>query len=483
MKKAFLILLISLSVYSQESTTLSLKETNTFKQKGRSYNILDIHRLNPEKLMASRYGNTYINFETFDNDFNLLSVNTVKRSSNEKISGHFIYKKMLHVFTVDMAKKNHKVYCYTYDSDTNTYSKKLLFEDSVEKNKTIFELWHDWKANVAISPNGKYFCMATKNESKNKNSYLIRVFDTETKSFLFERTYFESATKHYNNYALSIDNNAIIYTLATNSQEVTSNGLKEYELIYSLFKINENSTDILKLNFGKHKLSEVEMVKLDTNIKIIGFYSDSKSYLKDGICSIVIDLDRFKIIKDEFSPFPTQLLKDVLGDKYDKYKSYINLSIDNVIQDPNGSLYITAEELIKTESYNNGSYTTSKKYYDIVILKFNKAGDLEWGRAIDKFTYNKNYAAFIKNDHLHILVNTGKGKEKKKSDNMKFYKVFYKGEALYDIDYNVDGKVNYHIVQNKKGNTEFYPAYGTAFEGKYIMPSISNKSKSFLILE
>jgi hypothetical protein len=133
---------------------------------------------------------------------------------------------------------------------------------------------------------------------------------------------------------------------------------------------------------------------------------------------------------------------------------------------------------------NGGGYwTTTFHYDDILILKFDKTGAINWGRSIFKRANSPSYNAFLKNDQLHVLLNSGKNLTEKSDGRTKVSKGFFESTALYDFTYSVDGEVAYNKIQDNKGNNYYMPFYGTFNSDVFIMVSDGVRKKQFMILQ
>ena len=110
-------------------------------------------------------------------------------------------------------------------------------------------------------------------------------------------------------------------------------------------------------------------------------------------------------------------------------------------------------------------------------------GELDWGRSVNKRATGPSYNAFLKNDELHIILNSGKNLLEKKDGRTKVSKGWFESSSLYDIVYSSDGKVSYDKIQNNKGKVYYTPYYGTFTDGKFITTTTRRKKKKFLKLE
>ncbi|EPR70713.1 hypothetical protein ADIWIN_3360 [Winogradskyella psychrotolerans RS-3] len=147
-----------------------------------------------------------------------------------------------------------------------------------------------------------------------------------------------------------------------------------------------------------------------------------------------------------------------------------------------------AEEFYITQTYvstgmNNGYWQTVYHYDDILIFKFGVSGNLDWGRSIFKRSNSPSYNAFLKNDELHVLLNSGKNLLEKDDGRTKVSKGWFESSSLYDIVYNSSGEVVYSKIQDNKGKTYYQPFYGTYQDGKFIMMSSGGKKRQFMILQ
>ena len=210
-----------------------------------------------------------------------------------------------------------------------------------------------------------------------------------------------------------------------------------------------------------------------------------------GGCNFLIDTDNFSVKTKKSEDLPKQVYEDLYGyrtaqRKNKKKKELFNFDIDYVLKNSNGDTYLIAEEFYVTQHYVHsagpmmtGGHTQRVYHYDdILILKFNSDGDLAWGRSVFKRANSPSYNVFLKNDQLHVILNSGKNLTKKNDGRTKVSKGWFESSSLYDIEYAVNGDVSYNKIQNNKGNAYYYPYYGTYKSNKFIMMSVWKKKKN-----
>ncbi|MGB3149693.1 MAG: hypothetical protein WBB27_03435, partial [Maribacter sp.] len=176
--------------------------------------------------------------------------------------------------------------------------------------------------------------------------------------------------------------------------------------------------------------------------------------------------------------------EDKADDK--KEKELSNFHVDYVLKDSNGNTYVLAEAFYVTQTYVStgvgGVIVTTPHYDDIIILKFDAQGELNWGRSVFKKSTSPSYNAFLKENDLHVILNSGKSLTEKKDGRTKVSKGILESSALYDFTYTPSGEVSYNKIQNNNGNTYYVPFYGTYENDTFIMTSDGKKKKQFMIL-
>jgi len=128
--------------------------------------------------------------------------------------------------------------------------------------------------------------------------------------------------------------------------------------------------------------------------------------------------------------------------------------------------------------------TTVYNYNDILITKFSPEGNLIWGRSIFKRSHSPSYNTFIKDDKLHVLLNSGKNLSEKQDGRLKVSKGWFESSALYDFVYDKEGNLVYEKIQdNNKGKTRYVPYRGSYANGKFVMYNHSESKMRLMILE
>jgi hypothetical protein len=271
---------------------------------------------------------------------------------------------------------------------------------------------------------------------------------------------------------------------------------KQGEANYN-FVLNEVSKNNLKtLQLGLEGEEHIRSLNISQSnpeaIQLMGFYSENKAGRIKGGCSFLIDVENELTIKNKVNiVLPLSVYEDLYGENRadrKKDKELTNFYIDHVLQDDNGNTYLIAEEFYITQAYvpngqMGGTTVTTFHYDDILVLKFNANNSLDWGRSIFKKANMPSYNAFLKDNKLHVILNSGKNLTEKSDGRTKVSKGILESSSLYDIVFNTDGEVIYNKVQDNKGNTYYTPFRGTYKNSKFVMMSDPKSKKQFMILE
>jgi len=496
MKKIItIVLLISMSVgFAQKTSTLTVKESLVYKDKVKAGEILSIYTSENNLTGIVRESKKNLLFDVFDDKLNKIHSKVIETNKKEIYVGSLFYNDEIKVFTIfSPSKKERIVYCHIYSLKDNTHKKIELFSTTVEKNYNIFSGKSKGESRFAISPNSEYLVIITDHKSKNSNSYTARIFDASSLKLQFQKKYQDHQEKYFEPNDLIIDDEGTAFVLGKlflQGRKLKKKGKANYQFV--LNKITKNQVEKVTVNLGEDEhINSLMITEKKRKLSLIGFYSEKNINRIKGTCAFDIDQNLMKITGKKLDELPLKVFEDLYGYRRSKKKKNKELSsfvVDYLIEDSKGNTFLLAEEFYITTTYvSNGQYggywVTTYHYDDILILKFNKNGDLEWGRSIFKRATSPSYNAFLKDDKLHVILNSGKNLTEKKDGRTKASKGWFESSALYDFEYQSNGEVFYNKIQNNKGKTYYLPYLGSYNNGKFIMASDARKKKQFMILE
>lgn len=497
MKKLIFYLCITMSsiVMSQTNTRLTVKESEEYRDKTRIHEILSIHTTKSGQTGVIRKAKRNIQLDVFNTDMKRIFSKTIEHHKKETFVGEVFYNNEIKFFTVYSPKKRERIlYCHIFNLEDKTHKKVKLFETTVEKRRSLFFARNKRQTGFAISPDGNYFAINTDNYKKNINSYTIRVFDASTLKLVYKRGYQTYEDHYFEPNDLLIDNNQVVYSLGKSFLQGKSekkNNAANYQFI--LNKITQDGNIALKINLENEFIQSLAFSDVDNTLHLLGFYSEKNVGRIKGGCDFIIDTNNLSIITKKKHELPKSVYDDLYNyrtskRKKKKKKELSNFSVDYVLRDDLGNTFLIAEEFYITQTYvmngnMGGSYVTTFHYDDVLILKFDASGHLNWGRSIFKRANAPSYNAFIKDGKLQVILNSGKNLTKKKDGRTKVSQGWFESSALYNISFTRDGKVTYEKIQDNKGKTFYLPFYGTYENDTFIMPSTTKKRKRFMILK
>ncbi|WP_299116525.1 hypothetical protein [uncultured Winogradskyella sp.] len=479
-----------------QTTSLNVSESIEFKDKVKAGGALAIHTTEDGKTGIIRQSKKNILFDVFDNELNKTFSTQIESNKKEVYKSNVTYKDEIKIFTLFSPKKKERIiYCHTFNIKTKKHSKKQLLSKTIDKKFPLFSGGMKRETSFSISPNGLYIAMATDDVKKNSNSYTIHVFDTETLELVYKKSYSRSENKFFEFNDLVVTDNATAYSLGKlykTGKSEKNKGDANYQFV--IYKISNDNVSSNLISLENEHISSLNIIQNNEGLQLIGFYSEKNSGQIKGGCSFNLSQDNLNVIDKKSFELPQQVFQDLYRDKKAKRKKkkgkeFSNFYTDYIIEDAIGNTYLVAEEFFVTQTYvsngmNGGGYwQTVYHYNDILILKFNNTGELDWGRSIFKNSNIPSYNVFLKDEKLHVILNSGKNLTEKKDGRTKVSKGWFESSSLYDIVFNIDGEVKYDKIQDNKGKTYYLPYFGTYNDGTFIMMSDRRKRKQFMKLQ
>ncbi len=498
MKKLLIICFLTITnlTLAQSTTKLTVTESKEYKDKVKSTDVIAIYTGDSGETIIARNGRKNFLFDIFDTSLSKVFSKVAESSRKEEHVGDLFYNNQLKFFTVYAPKKDERIlYSHTIDLTSRSYKRTTIFKTTVEKKQNLFGSRKNHNTSFAFSPNGDYFAIATDNVRKNKNSYTIRVFDARTEKLVYKKAYQEDVKRVFRHNDLYIDDNANVYSLGklflNGKRNKKFNGDANYKFV--LNKITESGNTELELDLKDEHIQSLSISYNNDQLHLLGFYSELNVGRIKGGCDFVIDTNSFSVKSKKAQVLPKQVYEDLYGyrdakRKNKKKKELRNFDIDYVLTDSEGGTFLIAEEFYITTHYINngtaGGYTQTIFHYDdILILKFSPNGDLTWGRSIFKRSQMPSYNVFLKNDQLHVILNSGKNLTEKKDGRTKVSQGWFESSSLYDFEYSLNGDVSYNKIQDNRKNEYYLPYNGTYNNNKFIMMNNGRKRKVFMTLE
>ena len=482
------------SSFSQ-SNYFTVTESERFTDTKKHTQVYAVHTDDNDQTIIARGLNRELMFEIFDENAENIFYEVMPLLQREAFIGELFYDGEMKVFTVQKINSRTRIiYANILDIFSQEFRKVKLFEASVERGEQFIITGGKRQTHFALSPNESFLAIATDNIHKRRNSYQIHVFDAQSLELVYRKKYYEDETKRFNLSSLAIENDGTVYSLGKEYQRGRAEkkmGKANYEFV--LCKINESGKEVMniKLNDDNH-VRTMKIANQRGEFRLIGFYSERNVNRIKGVTVLEIDSQAFSITSEKASPLPIEVFEDLYGSNRADRKSkreLENFYLDHVLEDDFGNIYMLAEEFYITQMMipdGMGGFTTIDEYHydDILVLKFDQTGNLAWGRSIFKRSNKPSYNAFLKDDNLHVLFNSGKNLVTKEDGRVKAKKAPLEiTTALYDFIFEPDGNVVREKIQdNKLGNSFYRPHKGDFKNGRFIMFNHSRSHRRMMIL-
>ena len=495
MKKQILLFLffgVNGILFSQ-STYFDIVETSGVPKTRNSSSVEAVYITQNEEVAVAYKTKKKLYFNMYDGTGKEILEKFQDLQKKEYVIGHVKGNMTLKVFTVAKPSKTERhLRCHVLNLTDRSLKSQTLFSTTVEKKQALFSGQNKRQTNFSVSPNGVYLAIATDNIKRNSNSYNVHVFNAHTLDLLFEKKFFENPENFFKSFDMSIDDNGHIFSVGKEYKE----GRREktgddpnYDIVLHKISENDNSSSHIQLNENQH-IADLKIVLKENRVDLYGFYSEKRAGRITGISKIAVDKENIRNYNMKQTKLPNTVLKDIYAEEkaeQKKKKELKNYYLDYVLEDEFGNTTLLAEEFFITQTYvnngqNGGFYMTTFHYNNILIVNLNDRGDVVWGRSILKAATRPSYNAFISNDKLHVLLNTGKALKKKKDGRIKAKQGFFQSSALFDYVYETNGSVIQEKLRDNKGKSIYQPRNGAFQNGKFIMLNSSESEKSLIIL-
>lgn len=486
-------LLFCLNISAQNSY-FTINESKKYKDQHKSTTILSVYTTAQNLTIITRKSKANLVFETFDENAKGKKIKSIKLNKKENFVGELFYDNQIRIFMVESPSKTKRVLnCYTLNLSTFNCTKSTLLDTTVEKKSALFSGQNKRQTNFSISPNKKFIAITTDNVKKNSNSYDVHIFDAKTLSQLFTKGYYSNTEKYYSSSDMIVDNNGVVFSIGKEYLK----GRRERKKAKANYSYVITKIDNDKIVNGKIELTEDEYIKNMSlsfnkeNLRLIGYYSQDKVFGIKGVSQFSVDKNNLSILDKKKEPLPAKVFEDLYGYRNAKSKKDSELtsfSLDYILEDDNGNTFLIAEEFYVVQVYvsnginGGGYYMTTYHYDDILITKLDSDGNLIWGRSIFKRATNPSYKAFLKDNKLFILLNSGKKLTDKTDGRLKVSKGWFESTSLYAFVYDVNGNLEHEKIQDNKGKTSYIPYLGNYNNGKFVMYNHSKGYKQVMIL-
>ncbi|MEO0570281.1 MAG: hypothetical protein AAF039_01165 [Bacteroidota bacterium] len=487
-----LILLVFHEGKTQE-TKLNILESPNFREQVISNEIVGIHITSNGEKGIVRFSKNHVTLEVFGEELKPLFTTTKPREKKETLLGTAYTEDRIVFLTVKWPKRKiRELYVNVFDISARMLSKKMLLTSNVENPKRgILSRTNYHQNNFDQSLSGKYISFVLDDYKNENQSFTVYVMDTETLSFTWQNTMNITSEKFYDLNDILVDDVARVFLIKKTYLSGKREKKKgEPNTTFVLMKVFQEGAEEIAIEREDKFISTLSFGSQSEKLILVGFFSDRNVSNIKGVCSFSFNQASLDLISSEYEDLPLNVYQDLYGDEYGKRMEGKELGgslmlgsngtfyVDHVLQDNLGNVYLIAEEFYTTTNSTstggvNGAFitTTTLHYDDVLVIKYNNLGEMEWGRNIFKRSTAPSYNAFIKNNQLHLILNSGKKLLEKDDGRTKVSKGWFESTSLYDITFSNMGEIQYNKIQDNKGRNYYMPSSGTFSKGGFLMIS------------
>ncbi|WP_431128993.1 hypothetical protein [Flagellimonas flava] len=494
-KKICFLVFLNLSLLAtSQSTYFNITETPGYQDTNKASAVKAVHTTSDGEIAIASVGKKKLMFDVYDDKANRVFNQFTLLEKKESVVDHIAHDNLLKVFTIyKPTKTEREIRCRILDVENKTLEQVELFKAVVEKKQALFSGQNKRQTHFAVSPNGNYFAIATDNVKKTANSYNVRVYDSHNMELVYTKAFFENPEKFFKSFDMTLSDEGSVFTVGKEYKDGRAERQGEnpnYDIV--LHKISEENSISSRIGLDSNQhIDDLKIVNKTSHLDLYGFYSETRAGRITGLSKITVDKENIDKADIKLSKLPESVLTDLYSAKRAEVKKDKDLAqylLDYVIEDDEGNTTLLAEQFYVTQTYvSNGQYggymMTVLHYDNILVLRLDNNGDVQWGRSIFKVASAPSYNAFMVKDKLHVMFNTGKVKTKT-DGRVKAKTGIFQKTALYDYVYSIDGEVVQEKIRDNSGINDIYHPYNGSYQDeKFIMLNASNENKKVMLLE
>lgn len=286
----------------------------------------------------------------------------------------------------------------------------------------------------------------------------------------------------------TVDNQGNVYLLGKVYEKVAKEKRREeVNYQYHVFAYSSGKTEPFEyiIDSRSNFFNEIKFTVNDKNeIICFGYYSKELNMASDGTFYLKLDTKTNKVITEKLISF-----RDYFESKgiFQKNNFYGDYKFKQFIQNSDESSTLVAEQYrvelrVTTSTDQNGRTKTSSTYYyhydNIMVLKFDKDGNILWIRVVPKIQDTRDeggtymsYSFFHKNDKVYLFFNQPKVLEKKNGEKSRVYKSSNKYALLngYSVDSNGNLSERTTLFDKNETKVVFTPLNYLAISDKHLI--------------
>jgi hypothetical protein len=332
--------------------------------------------------------------------------------------------KLLMFYVVPNRKTNKsELYAREINKQTLTPESAKLMLGEADEGRVVRGISFNFRTSRDSSKVGVSFNFP--NEEKDKSSYGFIVLDDQLRLLWKKLVAVPYPASLFNVEAFKVDNSGNVYLLALSYKEKRRSkrrGKPNYN--YEVFAWSQQGDQMKQypISLEDRFLTDMQIEVVDNrNLICAGFYSAKGTFSIKGTYFLTVDLASKEIKTKSFKEFDIDFMIENMSDREAKRAvkkqergeevEMYEYDLDKLLVGKDGSAILVGEqyfvEEVTSTSYVNGraTYTTTYHYYynDIIAVKINPQGQIEWAEKISKSQHTASDGGFFSSYTLAIL--------------------------------------------------------------------------------
>ncbi len=313
------------------------------------------------------------------------------------------------LFTTYMSKKEKVTYLYSQQLD----KKNLVFKAPKELASESYEGYKKRQSasySFTVSSDSNYLMFITDlpTDKEDSDRFGLMVFDNSmTQVWSKMDVEVPELDINFYRYDAQIGNDGKAYILAKIYD--TSGKFKKDEVNYSfemlVYSDDDSEAERFDVTLEDKFMSDVTFERLENgDFQVIGFYAES-SGVQNGVFNMLIDGESYSVSNVEKEEFPTDFIVQHASDKQKKKAAkkeakgkevaLYSFDIDELVENSDGTITMIGEQYYTyqtctTDANGNRTCTYHYVYGNIIVVKFDEDGAVEWMELIPKVQHTVN---------------------------------------------------------------------------------------------
>ena len=403
--------------------------------------------------------------EKYNSDLELVSEYNYKLKGSDFVNG-FLKNGQLNLLFLKYNPNRGEYEYWVHTSpiiDFNFKEKKLLSIASEEVNNPVGKNYYNrdfsrgFTTAILFNEDKTGFVISTHHKRGKSNKHMIHLFDTAlNKKFEYDFSdEIEEKNYAFENVAFSPDLQTA-YIVGKAYFKKRRFRVDERKFQYELIKVSQYGSQTQSfVDSGKYP-EALYPVLIKDKLVCVGFYADRKDNRYNGIAYFDVNPNSLNIKSQKYNPFSQQFMDDKFGREEDK--DIKNLVFKGVEVTDKGEIFFNAEEYFVTtglETTGAGQRIRIERYHhnDIVSVKLDSKGTMEWARNINKTEVTQgdgayaSYSSYCKDGNTYFFICTAaENPQLINNERLIFKQGFSRNRNVFLISLDENGVMDYEKI-------------------------------------